>query len=241
MMATTTVNVHPVERLASGVSGATLLAWGLMRRSLGGVALALAGGTLLYRGIRGHSLLYQGLGINTAGESNQFGTSAANGMPEVERAITVDKSAKELHRLWREPDTFAQIMGGFAEIMPTSEQHLHWRVRGPLGRNMEWDTRVMEDRPGEVLRWESLEGAKLRNEGEVRFRPAPRDWGTETTLHLRFELPGGLVGKQVAKRGGIVSRLFAEKALRRFKSLAETGEIPTLEHNPSARTRAAAE
>lgn len=47
-----------------------------------------------------------------------------------------------------------------------------------------------------------------------------------------------MIGKQVAKPLGIVPRLFTEKILRRFKCLAETGEIPTLEHNPSARTRA---
>jgi hypothetical protein len=38
----------------------------------------------------------------------------------------------------------------------------------------------------------------------------------------------------------VVPRTIATQALRRFKSLVETGEIPTLEHNPSARTDASA-
>jgi hypothetical protein len=36
----------------------------------------------------------------------------------------------------------------------------------------------------------------------------------------------------------IIPRTIAEKSLRRFKSLAETGEIPTLAHNPAARLTA---
>jgi hypothetical protein len=37
------------------------------------------------------------------------------------------------------------------------------------------------------------------------------------------------------RRLGIALPMFAEKALRRSKSLVEAGEIPTLEHNPVAR------
>jgi uncharacterized membrane protein len=89
-----------------------------------------------------------------------------------------------------------------------------------------------------MVRWKSVDGAPLPNEGSVRFHPAPGDWGTEVTLRFRFALPGGPLGNTVAKRLGIVPRMLAEKALRRFKSLAETGEIPRLKHNPAARPSA---
>jgi len=103
---------------------------------------------------------------------------------------------------------------------------------------MEWDTQIVEDRHGKLLRWESLEGAPLPNEGTVRFSPAPGDWGTEAMLCLRFDPPGGPLGNRAVKRLNIVPRVLADKILRRFKSLAETGEIPTLAYNPSARTGA---
>jgi hypothetical protein len=40
---------------------------------------------------------------------------------------------------------------------------------------------------------------------------------------------------------GIVPDILAMKALRRFKSFAETGEVPNTEHNPSARAKAHAD
>jgi hypothetical protein len=39
----------------------------------------------------------------------------------------------------------------------------------------------------------------------------------------------------LAKLLGPAPKLLLQKALRRFKSLAETGEIPTLQRNPAAR------
>ena len=62
----------------------------------------------------------------------------------------------------------------------------------------------------------------FETEGVVEFRPGPDDWGTEVTLTV--DVPGGRA-KGVA----------AAKALRRLKSLAETGELPTTERNPAAR------
>jgi uncharacterized membrane protein len=228
-METAKVNVHQVERLASTLLGGALLTQSFKRGLLGGALIAIAGGDLLYRGISGHSFLYQALGISTAN------SGTIDHQPEVERSITIEKPANELYRFWREPQNLSQIMGNFAQVTEMSDNQMHWLVRGPFGRNMEWDTRMVEERPGEFLHWKSLEGTSVYNEGSLTFRPAPRDWGTEVILHLRFDPPGGVLDNLAAQRGGIVSRVVVEKALRRFKSLTETGEIPTLEHNPSAR------
>jgi hypothetical protein len=84
-----------------------------------------------------------------------------------------------------------------------------------IGRPAE-ELQRLWDRP--ETRTDVLEGA----EASASFSPAPGDWGTVATLTVR----GG---------NGMASRLKLGRALRRFKSLAETGEIPTLEHNPSAR------
>lgn len=231
-MDTEKVNIHQTERNASVVLGGILLLRSLARRSPGGAATAIA---LLYRGVSGHSYLYQALGMSTANGSKQHGTGTLADALKVERSITIGKPANELHRLWREPHSLSQIMGDFADVTEVSEDHAHWVMHGPFNRRMEWDTQVVEDQPGKILHWKSLDGAPLPNEGSVRFRPAPRDWGTEVTLHFCFDPPGGALGSGIAKHLSIVPRLLAEKALRRFKSLAETGEIPTLQHNPAAR------
>jgi len=129
---------------------------------------------------------------------------------EAECTITVGRPAEALGRLWREPGTLTRITSHLGERAATLER----------------DVRVVDDQPGRLLRWEPRPGAELPTEGTLRFRKAPNDEGTEVTLRLR------LAGAPVP---GLVARAATEKTLRNFKALAETGEIPTLERNPSAR------
>ena len=155
--------------------------------------------------------------------------------PEVERSITIGKSAAELYRFWRDPKNLRRIMEHFAEVSTMGEDRQHWRVNAPLGQSLEWDAQIVEERPDEFLRWASLPEAKLPNEGSLALRPAPGVRGTEVKLYFRFDPPGGVLGDAAVKLLSFAPRVVAEKALRRFKSLVETGEIPTTEYQPAAR------
>lgn len=230
-----------LERMASAVLGGALLTLGLGRRSLGGTAVALASGGLLARGFTGRRGGLRALGAGLAGRGEQRGLRAQVAPAEVERVLTIGRPAEELHRLWRDPQALAAIMAHFAEVTPVDADRTHWKVRSPIGRSLEWDARIVEERPGELLRWESLEGAELPSEGTLSFRRAPGDWGTEASLWMRFRPPGGALGAALMKRLQLVPRVLAQRSLRRFKSLAETGEIPTTERNPSARRGAQAD
>ena len=231
---TSAPNVGQAERAASAALGGTLLLLGLGRRSLGGAAVAALGGGLVYRAATGHCHLYEALGVDTAADRGAA-AGASEDAPEAVAAITIGKPAEELDRLWRDPQTLTRITSGLAEVTPAGDGRMHWKVRGPLGRDLEWDTQVVEDRPGGGQRWQSVDGASLPSEGEVRFRPAPVDRGTEVTLRIRFNPPGGALGLAAAKLLGFVPRLFVERALHYFRALAETGEIPTTDRQPAAR------
>ncbi len=209
---------HASRRDRVAVSNGPLVASGFRRRLFGRAATALVDGWKLYRAMNG--------GEGSAGASADA--------VEVERVITVGKPAEELHEFWRDPEQLTQIMGRFADVNE-NDDHQHWEVGRPGNRSVAWETRIVEDTPGEVLRWESVEGTTIPTEGSVRFRPAPGDRGTEVTLKYRFDPPGGALGKEVVNRLHFIAGLLVSKALHRFKSLAETGEIPTLKTNPSAR------
>jgi uncharacterized membrane protein len=155
--------------------------------------------------------------------------------PEVERAVTIGKTADELRQLWLAPQTIPQIMEGFATVHATGQGRMRWEVTMPLGRAFEWKSETVQE-PGRGVGWRSLPDAAIPNEGSVRFEPAPNDRGTVVTLHIRLDPPGGIL------RGGVLNffgrtplKLVADGALRRFKSLVETGEIPTTERQPAAR------
>lgn len=233
-METTHENVHVIERRASTLLGGALLLHSFTRRSLALGEMVLAG-TLLYRGISGHSMLYQTLGVNTAELLNGQRSGQAAETPEFKSSITVEKPVDELYRFWQDPQNLSLVMEDNTQVTPTASGHMHWIVEGPLNRSIEWDTQVVEERPNELIRWRSVPGATIPSEGWVRFRPAPRDWGTEVTLGFSFDVPGGALGNKAGQLLGFVPRILVEQVLRRFKSLAETGEFPTLKRNPAAR------
>ena len=228
-------NAGTGRRIAGAALGGALVLLGLRRRSAVGTAATLVGGWLVYRGVGGRGGLARASEVAAKG-GGRGGSGAREGKSaSVDRSVTVRKPADELYDLWTDPESLARIMGHFAEVTPAGEDRQHWEVRSPTRRSASWDSEIVEERPGELLRWESLPGADVPNEGAVRFRDAPDDRGTEVTLSVRFEPPGGLFGRTAAERLGIVPEALARKALYRFKSLAEAGEIPTLAHNPSAR------
>lgn len=221
-----------MKRAGSLVLGAVLLLRGLGQRSVRGVVMALVGAGLIARTLRG------GIGrdqsdstrVPSRGPKSEEPTSMA-----VSRSTTIGESADELYEAWRDPEIFSRIMGDFAEVTSTDEDRYHWTVHGPAGIHPSWETRIIEDEPGEVIRWESPPDATVPNRGSVRFRPAAGDRGTIVTLSLEFDPIGGTVGNTVLKRLDIVPETLAGHALGRFKSLVESGEIPSLEGNPSGR------
>jgi uncharacterized membrane protein len=114
-------------------------------------------------------------------------------------------------------------------ITASSPDESHWSVSAPGNRRVEWDALVINDRPGQLIAWRSREGSEVDNAGSVRFEPAPGDEGTEVTVALEYDPPGGKLGAVVAKftRDSASSQVY--DALRRFKALMEAGEIPTIE------------
>ncbi len=182
-----------------------------VRRAAGGAAIALAGGYLLYRRRR-----------------------RGSERVEIQRSVTIQLPRAEVYQRWRDPGTQPLVWGHFAELTNVTADGARWRVEAPLRRSLEWETRIVEDVEAERIRWESSDG-DLPNEGTVEFRDAPGELGTEIMLRVRFD-PPGMLGDAAVRLFDDPPKLVLAKALRRFKSLVETGEIPSTERNPSARS-----
>lgn len=227
-------NMAMPERVISAVSGGTLLGFGLKRGSLLGAAMTVAGGDLLLRGLTGHSVLYEILGTRTTGKDGERQAGDGHIEPEVVRSVTVRAPADDLYRQWRDPQQLSRIMGDEITVSSTGDDTLHWAVKTPIGKTVEWDALITDDEPGKRIAWQSADGAPVPNSGSVEFRQAPADRGTEIVLRLRVDPPGGPLGDTVAKVVGFAPGIMAKTALRRAKSLAETGEIPT-NAGPAAR------
>lgn len=90
-------------------------------------------------------------------------------------------------------------------------------------RSPEAELRRLWDEPAELAK--VLAGMPVA-EATLTLGPELGDWGRRATVWLRLE----------AAVPGTATRLLAGKAVRRLKALAETGEVPTTEDNPSGRT-----
>jgi uncharacterized membrane protein len=219
-------NVGTAERWGSVIGGVALAAFGLKRRSVGGAALALFGGGLIYRGVTGHCQLYQALGLNTSRDG-------ATQVIEVEKAITIDKSPEELYRFWRQLENLPRFMAHLQSVQNTGHRRSHWVAKAPLGRTAAWDVEITEERDNELIAWRSLEGSCVPNQGHVRFLRAPWGRGTEVHIRLAYKPPRGKLGAIVAKLFSKEPHRQLDEDLHRFKHLMEAGEIPTIAGQPS--------
>jgi uncharacterized membrane protein len=121
------------------------------------------------------------------------------------------------------------------EVTASGEGQTHWLLHTPLGMTISWDSQLTQVEEGKLLRWKSLPGSWLPNTGWVTFSPSSTNRGTEVKLGFHFDLPVSDVSNRLAKFIRFIPSLKLEKALYRFKSLAETGEIPTTKNQPAAR------
>ncbi len=222
-------------RALSAVAGGALFVMGLRRWSLRGMALTAAGVAALYSGINGEGRPFDSLLSAVGSGAQHSGPGASPDAVTIGRSVTVRGDAADLLEYWRDADELDRIVSDAVDVESRGDERLHWTVSAPTGHQISWETRVVEERPDELLRWESVPDSSLPMEGSVRMQPASGDRGTEVRLQVRFDPPGGPVGQRVLSRMGVVPESLLGTTLDRFKSLVETGEVPTLDRNPSGR------
>jgi uncharacterized membrane protein len=234
-------NVAPVERVLSVFGGAALAAWGMRRRSPGGlIAASAAGGLLLYRGVTGRSFLYKALGVRTAplGQGAETISVPYELGLRVDKAITVDRPRHEVYRFWRDVTNLPRFMRHLKSVTVLDDRRSHWVAAAPAGRTVEWDAELYNEIENEMIAWRSLPGADVQNAGSVWFRDAPGGRGTYVNVELQYNPPGGAVGALLASIFGEEPGQQIQEDLHRFRQIMEAGEIATTEGQPAGAGRA---
>jgi uncharacterized membrane protein len=223
-------NLSRAERWASLIAGGALAAAGAQRRSRLGVLVTLAGASLIYRGATGHSYLYEVLGVRTAPLGQGADTTSVPyelGI-RVDEVITVNQPRAEVYRFWRDLHNLPRFMR-HVESVRVEGGRSHWVVKGPAGQTVEWDAVIHSEVENERLAWRSLPGSRVDHAGSVIFTDAPGGRGTQLRVELQYNPPGGAVAALLARfwRGEPSQQI--REDLRRFKQIAEGGEIVTVE------------
>lgn len=161
-------------------------------------------------------------------EADKFGQfRSEEGALFVEKSITVNRSAEECYRYWRDFNNFSRFMTHIESVQATSDKRSHWKAKAPMGGSVEWDAEVTVDQPNQLLAWHSVEGADVENAGTVRFEPATGGRGTVVRVEMQYSPPGGKVGAIAARLFGEDPSQQIDDDLRHFKQILETGVIPT--------------
>lgn len=144
----------------------------------------------------------------------------------VDQAITIEKPVQEVYGFWRQLENLPRFMRHLKSVTVRDDLHSHWVVKGPGGKELQWDAEVIEQRENEMISWRSLPDADVDNAGSVWFTSVPGGQGTVLRIEMKYVPPGG-------KTGAIVSKLFRQDAdseigedLNRLKRLLETGQLP---------------
>jgi uncharacterized membrane protein len=213
-------NVGAGERVLSALLGAGLAAYGVRRGTLGGLALALAGTGLVWRGVSGHCQLYSALGVDSA-----TGVRAGNLGVKIDRAVAIQAPAEPLYRIWRDVGNLPRIMSSVETVRVESPTRSRWTVRTVAGMTTEWEAEIINERPGELLAWRTVGHPAVTHAGSVRFEPTRDGRATVVRVSLQYDPPGGELGHGLARLLGTDAGERIQVDLDRFKAAVERGEL----------------
>ncbi|HEV2070219.1 MAG TPA: SRPBCC family protein, partial [Acidimicrobiales bacterium] len=170
--------------------------------------------------------------IASAKTSRSADPTTDGGAVRAQGAITVNRPPDEVYRFWREVENLPRFMAHLESVHGQGDVRSHWVARAPAGGTVEWDAEVVEDVPGSLVAWRSLDGAEVPNSGTVRLAPAPGGGATEVRVDLEYRPPLGAVGSAAARLFGEDPAQQIKDDLRRFKQVVETGDVVRSDGSP---------
>ncbi|WP_280308620.1 hypothetical protein [Nocardia abscessus] len=144
------------------------------------------------------------------------------------QTLTIARPRAEVERFWRDPANLSEVLGDVAEVRSSGPSSYEWTFPSGADGRTTWTTTLREE-DGHFRFVGSTDDDTSSAPGlelELGFADAPRDLGTEVTMRARTPLPDLLTGAATFT------------ALYRARARLQTGEIPTLANNPSARSSA---
>jgi uncharacterized membrane protein len=206
-------NWSPATRLLSSVGGSLLTLYGLTRRGVAKPVLSTAGLVLTARG------------VTNLDTRSLLGMSGGENGIRVNKAINIFAPIDEVYQFWRNFENFPLFMNHVKEIS-TQGDVSNWKVAGPVGSTVEFQSRVTQDIPNDMIAWETLPDSQVSSAGFVRF-DENRDGSTRVTVQMTYTPPAGVAGHAVAQLFGVDPRQAMHEDLIRLKTLLEEGKTST--------------
>jgi uncharacterized membrane protein len=211
---------HELERWAGVAMATAVVAYGLSRRSLPGVALAAAAAPLAYRGATG-----AWPGFRNGAADTRVALAGNRGI-HVREAIRLEVPLEVVYVFWRRLENLPLFMAHIREVRDLGGARSHWVAEGPADMSVEWDAEIINEVPNEVIGWRSIPGSDIATAGSVHFSTARQGRSTHVAVNLQYAAPGGVASRLLAFVLGRDPAHMIREDLRRVKQLLEAGEIP---------------
>ena len=223
------VNLGPAERAMSVAGGAALALLGL-RRSRLALGLGAIGAALVWRGVTGHCAVYEWLGVDRAANTRgQLGL-------KLEREAVVREQPEAVYAFWRDFSNLPLVMPNLDSVKVLGPTLSHWRLKTPPGMTVEWDAEVINEKPGELIAWQSTPTSTVQHAGSVRFEPTS-DGGTRVEVSLQYSPPAGEMGHVVAELLGADAGKQIETGLAGLQQAIEQARGTVFARPPSPVSR----
>lgn len=204
----------PTTRLASSVTGALLVSYGVARRDVPGMLLASGGVGLV-------ACAGTNLGLRRL-----TGMGAGRRAVDIQKTINVAAPIEDIFEFWSAYENFPRFMANVRDVRPSRQPgRSRWTVSGPAGTTVEFDALLTEFIPNKVIAWKTVEGSAVGHAGIVRF-DSNGDGTTRISIRMSYNPPAGRIGHAAARLFGADPKTQMDADLARMKTLLETGTAP---------------
>jgi len=145
---------------------------------------------------------------------------------EAEAEVTILAPLDQVWEAWAPLVTLPQFMKHVDHIENLGDGRSRWTAHlAEGGPPVVWEAVETTRVERSVIRWQTIEGQPLHQNGEVRFEAEPYGGGTIVRLRLGFQ-PGESLVQLAASFMQRIPEQIAQDELERFKTYVESGRIP---------------
>jgi uncharacterized membrane protein len=150
-------------------------------------------------------------------------TSVLRNENTIEVSVGINCPVEEVFTFYRDFNNLPSFLGDVMAVEQIGPATSRWTIQGPLGIRTKWTTRVTEERPNELIRFQTVTSPRLRTYWEIYF--APRSEAGETHVREVMKPPLGRLGRAALALIGKFPADEIRANLHRLKQVMETGKV----------------